>query len=179
MVTASIEACRYAGVGSRQITPAEAGTIRELARGLAARGYWLHSGNAVGADQAFQEGAGLRSVAFLPWPDYNPDICPETTRYLSITGQAIALARDLHPQGDRLSERSLALMARNVQIIDGAEEHPPVSFVLCCADPRENGVQGGSAMAYRVAKLRGIPFYNLREPGWEAMLEAEVGKPWV
>lgn len=170
MVATSVRTYRYAGIGSRQITADEAGMIRDLARLLSSRGYWLHSGNALGADQAFQEGAGARSVAFLPWPDYNPGIFPDTIRHTGLSDVALKLARKLHPCGDKLSQYSLKFMARNVQIVDGTAEYPPVDFVLCCATPLEDGVQGGSAMAYRVARLRGIPFINLREPGWHHKL---------
>lgn len=165
----------YAGIGSRQISLVEAETIRGLARSLAVQGYWLHSGNAIGADQAFQEGAGKQSVAFLPWPEYNQGICPDSLRYCQFSEESVSIARKLHPKGATLSAHSFSMMARNVQMVDGVPGHPRVAFVLCCADPTEYGVKGGSAMAFRLAKLRGIPFINLRKPGWEAELRAVLG----
>ena len=166
------DAHRYAGIGSRQITAAEAVAIRNLSKKLAARGFWLYSGNATGADQAFQEGAGSKAIAFLPHAGYNRGICPQTQRCQTITKEAIATARQLHPKGDSLSEHSLAMMARNVQIIEGIPGLPRVEFVLCCADPDGQGVAGGSAMGWKVARRHGIPFLNLRVPGWEARLDA-------
>lgn len=161
----------YAGIGSRQIRPEEVVILRDLGERLAGRGFWLYSGNATGADQAFEEGAGDRAVLFLPWPDYNPEIGLRAIRCTQITEKAMRLAAQLHPKGKRLSSRSALLMARNVQIVDGVPGYPPVAFVLCCADPLEDGVAGGAMMAYRLAKLRGIPFLNIRQEGWQAQLE--------
>jgi predicted Rossmann fold nucleotide-binding protein DprA/Smf involved in DNA uptake len=51
----------YAGIGSRQITSEEASILRGLGARLASLGFWLYSGNATGADQAFEEGADDRA----------------------------------------------------------------------------------------------------------------------
>jgi hypothetical protein len=155
----------YAGIGSRQITSEEASILRGLGARLASLGFWLYSGNATGADQAFEEGADDRAVLFLPWDDYNPSIGANAVRCTQITEPAMRLAQQLHPKGKKLSSRSALLMARNVQIVDGIAGYPPVDFVLCCADPLDDGVAGGAMMAYRVAKLRGIPFINVRREG--------------
>jgi hypothetical protein len=165
----------YAGIGSRDITSEEAAILRGLGKRLADLGYWLYSGNAVGADQAFEEGAGAKAVAFLPGEEYNPEVGREAIRCKTITDDALRIARELHPKGSKLSPRTRLLMARNVQIVDGIPGYPPVEFVLCCADPRHDGVAGGSAMAYRVARRRGIPFINIREVGWNDRLRKIVG----
>ena len=165
----------YAGIGSRSITSEEAALLRGLAKRLAEVGYWLYSGNAVGADQAFEEGAGAKAVAFLPGEEYNPEVGREAIRCKEITSDALRTARELHPKGSKMSPRTWLLMARNVQIVDGIPGFPPVEFVLCCADPKPGGVAGGSAMAFQVAKRRGIPFINLREVGWKDRLRMVTG----
>src|ERR1035437_975744 len=112
----------YAGIGSRRIREDEAAILRGLAKRLAELDYWLYSGNAVGADQAFEEGAVARAILFLPWEGYNESIGRDAVKCTQITDQALRTASELHPKGSKLSPRSLLLMARNVQIIDGIQD---------------------------------------------------------
>jgi len=168
----------YAGIGSRKISSAEAQTIRNLAKRLAEAGYWLHSGNALGADQAFEQGARYQAIAFMPWPKYNDDICRDALRCTQLNAAAREKAIALHPRGQYFDAPTLKLMTRNVQIIEGFAGIPRVDFIVACADPRlGGGVSSGSAMAYEVARRSGIPFVNLRAPGWERKFDDLMGAP--
>lgn len=167
----------WAGIGSRNITTEEAASLRQLAAFLSTRGWWLHSGNADGADAAFQSGAGGRGTAFLPWPSHAPGNLCGMEACTEIAPEALDTARRLHPAGARLHGRSLLYMARNVQIVEGLRGTRPVAFVACCADPLPEGVAGGSQLAWSLARERGIPFLNLRTAeGWRILADL-IGAP--
>ena len=59
----------YAGIGSRTITKEEQTYIHKLAQLLNDDDYTVVSGNASGADIAFQQVA--RHLAILPWKGFN------------------------------------------------------------------------------------------------------------
>ncbi len=62
----------YAGIGSRRTPGAIMTTMRKLAARLAEQGWFLRSGGASGADEAFISGTPPnRRRVYLPWPDYN------------------------------------------------------------------------------------------------------------
>jgi len=162
----------YAGIGSRQISDNESEIIRSISNRMAALGYWLYSGNAQGADNAFQKGCQNKGISFLPWPNYNSDQ-RDTYGFTSIPESAFFKAKVLHPQGNRLSGSSLQMMARNVLIIEGIDSWPRVELVICCSDPIPNGgVHGGAALCYKLAKQHNIPFINIRENRWENRLQS-------
>lgn len=56
----------YAGVGSRETPPQVLAVMRSAARVLASRGWILRSGGALGADSAFEAGAGLLKRSTCP-----------------------------------------------------------------------------------------------------------------
>lgn len=172
----------YAGIGSRSLLPGEAERITTLAAKLARRGFWLHSGNAAGADAAFQAGAAGQGTAFLPWEGHEPANLQGMEPCHEITDHARETARRLHRDGVALTGRRLAFMARNVQIVEGLDKICPVQMLLCCAAPSgPDAVSGGSALAWNLARERGIPRFNLRRPEDAAALDtwltAAVGRP--
>jgi len=167
----------WAGIGSRKLANGEAARLAALARHLTDQGWWLHSGNADGADVAFQSGASGRGTAFLPWPGHNPANLHGMEACTEITPEALATARRLHPKGRRLDGKALLFMARNVQIVEGLRGARRCDAVVCCADPLPDGVEGGSSLAWSLARELGIPCFNLRTEGDEERFLLWAGAP--
>ncbi len=164
----------YAGVGSRNITHVEALQIDEAAKWLASHEYVLYSGNAEGADQAFQRGSGGKCVIMLPWAGYNQDGYPVERSLEAIvcgdTREAQESVAANHPAAGQLTSGSRALLGRNRHQVMGVGKWPPVDFLLCCADETMFGVKGGTGQTVRVARSIGIPVINIRVPGWQHRL---------
>jgi hypothetical protein len=169
----------YAGIGSRTITTEERTTILVLAAQLSKRGCIVYSGNADGADIAFQTGSGGNCVIMLPYLNFNVkqyDLSRSLAYYnlgRSKTGQASI--DDFHPAPRSLTQGGRCMMARNFHQVMGvtAEDAgmgtsftstgkvrdytgpsilwPRVSFVVCCSDENEQGVIGGTGQACRIA----------------------------
>lgn len=161
----------YAGIGSRQITRQETLDIYKIADFLRDK-YILYSGNADGADIAFQKGSCGNCILWLPWKNFNKNKYWEPA--LKIIGDS-DLAKEsvdkYHPAPENLSSGARMMMARNYHQIMGGRDYPQVSFVICCSNYDENGVWGGTGQAVRIAKEKGIPVYNLRELGKEKILK--------
>jgi hypothetical protein len=162
----------YAGIGSRHTPPEARDLIRELARELSNQGYTLRSGGAEGADTFFEEAAGRKEI-FLPWKGFNNRSCRLTdtrSEYIqSPTDDAIALASRII---DKYNDRNRAvrmLLARNMHQVMGEDLKTPVEFVICWTQ----GV-GGTGHAIKLARLRGIPVYNLARPAEVASLRQRV-----
>lgn len=165
----------YAGIGSRTITEEERSTIIAIAERLS-EDYVLYSGNATGADIAFQTGSNGSCVLFVPWKQFNCTkyyhedalvICPRVTYESDIS------VDDFHPCPEALSHAARSMMRRNYHQVMGYDdlELPVVDFVICCADPQGNGVKGGTGQAVRIANAMGIPVFNVRSNEWEEKLE--------
>jgi hypothetical protein len=152
----------YAGIGSRR-APANVLTLANLAgRELADRGWTLRSGHAPGMDQAFEQGAGERAEAFLPWSSFEQKI-PLRAGVVQQAPSDLAyrIAARFHPAWELLSRGSAALHARNVHQVLGADCVSPVQFVLCWTPG--GGPHGGTGQAMRIAKAHDIPVFNLWE----------------
>ena len=146
----------YAGVGSRRTPPETLALMTRLAICLRALGWTLRSGGAVGADRAFEVGAGRQKEIFGAG-----DASPE----------ALLLAAEVHPAWARCDEYARRLHGRNCHQVLGADLCAPVKFVCCWtpdgaeAEADCSIVTGGTATAIRVAGRYGIPVFNLQRPG--------------
>lgn len=170
----------YAGIGSRQITNEEAGTLHTIASLLGAEGWVLRSGGASGSDMAFMCGASdnlYDMEVFLPWTAFNRIAFRELDRgYLErgeivsrVNRAALLEASKHHPAWNNLSPSVRNLHARNVQILLGEHLDRPVTQVVCCAsgEMRDRdgvlmSVDGGTGQGVRVAYAHGIPVFNVR-----------------
>ncbi len=171
----------YAGIGSRTISDLERALIFEIAKSLAAEGWICYSGNAAGADVAFQVGSADRCVVFLPWLGYNISVynAPIRSRAFFACGQSGTGLRAIgryHPNPAALSVGGKMMMARNYHQVMGIEDWPKVKFVLCCANPTEDGVEGGTGQAVRIALGNNIPVINIRDPEWRKILDGVLNK---
>lgn len=133
----------YAGIGSRE-TPRHVLSIMEgIAKRLRGE-YTLRSGGAIGADSAFEKGAGENKEIFYP---------------KDATSESIALAKTFHPAWENCNEYVRYLMGRNMQILFGKHLDRPVDFIVCWT---ENGEEaGGTGQALRAAKAHNIKVFNL------------------
>jgi len=156
----------YAGIGTSEekgvkIPPKVKAAITKAAEALSKRGYTLLSGNATGADQAFEKGAGKNKRIF------KADQATKQTR---------TIAQEIHPNPGALSGYALNLMARNTNQVFGADLNQPVDFVLVWTeDGAETAADrqyktGGSGQAIEMAARKGIPVINMANTGWQARL---------
>ena len=159
---------KYAGIGSRETTPAVLAQMEQLALRLANAGWTLRTGGADGADTAFENGhragAGTDNLeVYLPWNGYNgraADNAHGTIVLDAATGNlAEAIAAKLHPAWSRCRRGARALHARNVAIIQGRNLDDDVDAVVCWT--RDGGATGGTGMGIRIARERDIPVFNL------------------
>lgn len=164
----------FTGVGSRE-TPAEVLVLMEdIATWFANQGYRLRSGNADGADQAFERGV-LRSSCpdamdiYLPWKSFGQRLGSEGCYLLREGSATWAAARELAqgfiPWWDKLSPGAKTLHTRNVYQVLGDDLETPSEVVIYYAPPAPNGeVKGGTRTAVKVAELNHIPTVNLYHP---------------
>lgn len=145
----------YSGIGSRSTPAPICQLMTRIATRLSSLGWTLRSGHAVGADRAFESGAGDRKEIFLKE---------------SASPEALLLAESLHPRWDLCNEVTRKLHARNCYQVLGLDLLTPVKFV-CCWTPdgaeKESDcsiVTGGTATAIRLADRYGIPVFNLFHP---------------
>jgi hypothetical protein len=166
----------YAGIGSRQ-TPADIlDVMRKSAMILAIEGYVCNTGAALGADQAFAEGAlvgGGKTNLQLPWNTYENEWINAIrqhhgsnviTTVLSMNDkEAYESVEKYHPAANRLSSGVVKLHARNYNIV------APAKFVICWTP--EGKPNGGTGQGIKIATALNIPIYNL---GNAAMLTAFI-----
>lgn len=153
----------YAGIGNRDTPPAFCQLITEIARRLHKNLYFLRTGAAEGADQAFMEGT-MNAEIYVPWHNYNGF----PMRY-QIPKEAERLAVQFNPHWEKMnvSRGIKAMHSRNMMIISGPHLDHPVDFVLCytrdgcdCAVTRSSQTGGtGSAISY--ADSLQVPIVNL------------------
>jgi hypothetical protein len=160
----------FTGVGSRE-TPHE---VLDLMRAAGARlalwGWTLRSGDAPGADTAFEEGVdqigpSANKQVFLPWSGFNGRRPDGVTTFLvppDLYAEAQAIAKTHHPAWFRLTQGGRRLQTRNVTQVLGPMLDSPSAFVLCWT-PGGSG-SGGTGEAIRIAKSRGIAVYDLGDP---------------
>lgn len=163
----------YAGVGSRNTPQEVQEEMKKVAEFLATKGYTLRSGNAKGADKAFQSGTTKMEV-------FDKSEATDITR---------SIAREIHPNPNALKEGPiLDLMARNTNQIFGKNLDVPVDFVLAWtpltregkvvskADDRmyygknDPNNTGGTGQAIAMASMKGIPVINMVDPNWRDQL---------
>ncbi len=153
----------YAGIGARK-TPPEILTLMAASATLLGNDrYICCTGAAIGADQAFANGAhntgGMVSL-YLPWYSYESDwvnsIRGPLTKVDTLKENdidAITSVYEFHPAANNLSQGVLKLHARNYLIIINTD------FVICWTP---NGkTTGGTGQGIKIAQSIGIPIYNL------------------
>ncbi|KKN09988.1 hypothetical protein LCGC14_1041260 [marine sediment metagenome] len=158
----------YAGIGSRDLTPAQINTCEKLGAWFAQQGHILCTGNAKGADQAFARGVNsvdpTRVRLFLPWSSYERQAIVPGNKVISLDDYpAAAIARlevdaaKHHGAWHRLKQGGRKLMVRNGLIIEGPAG--PVGIVLAFPSNKVGG--GGTGQGIRLAESKGIEVIDL------------------
>lgn len=136
----------YAGIGARKTPESILNEMKAIAIYLQATGYVLRSGGAIGADTAFEHGAGIHSEIYRAH-DANPD--------------SLELAARFHPAWHRCSPQAKKLMARNGFQVLGRDLVSPSRFIVCWT--ADGKASGGTGQAIRIAEHYGIPVFNLHD----------------
>ncbi|MGL4353050.1 MAG: hypothetical protein ACRCTP_03835 [Aeromonas popoffii] len=173
-----IEPRFYTGVGSRAAPQSAITRAEGFAYSLAAKGFRGRSGKAPGMDQAFMAGASrfcrlndaeCLFTNYIPNSNFQSGIgCPVGVEDIVAPAlgnwiEAVRIARDVYGSGwAYISQGDRDLHTRNVYQVLGTDLNTKSEFVLFAA-PRDGPkkVKGGTNTAFQVAKLFGVPTYNL------------------
>ena len=164
----------YAGIGARATPPEILSLMTRAAFALTKRGYVLRSGHAIGADSAFERGAGRDAQIFLPaagWRGSASAFHPDTLGD-QLWGRARAIAAEHHSAFAGLSAFVQALHTRNVFQVLGPALGSPAEFVLCWTADGE--ASGGTGQALRIAASHGVPVFNLQRHRTRAHVERHL-----
>jgi len=180
----------YAGIGSRETPPGILALMTRIAFRLACwgepiqqsyfgDGFWLRSGHAPGADQAFENGAVWEGdpsfTSFLPWDGFEGGKIHEPGPFeYGVNERNDAIAEESHPAWDRLTQGARKLHSRNVAQILGRPGEPYSSFVICWT--KDGRATGGTGQAIRIADTFGIPVYNLHDQATRDRLQRFSGR---
>lgn len=144
----------YAGIGSRKTPTHILDYMEKIAIRYREAGYVLRSGAALGADSAFERGAGSLKEIF--------------TANSHIPQAAMDTVDRYHPAPHRLSPYVRKLMARNALQIFGQDMQTPVDHVVCWTPDGADGKKipttfttGGTGQAIRIAAAHDIMVINL------------------
>ena len=164
----------YSGIGARRTPPEVLRLMTRAAFALLKRGYVLRSGHAIGADTAFERGAGQAAQIFLPAPGWRGSASTFHAAALGegIWGRAREIAAAHHPAFATISRFVQDLHTRNVFQVLGPALESPSEFVLCWTADGE--ATGGTGQALRVAATYGVPVYNLQRPRERAHVERHL-----
>lgn len=157
---------KYAGIGSRKTPRDVLRLMTSLSFMLRREGWALRSGRGGEADRAFEAGGGERAEIFLPWLGFGGWIEPLAKVYSNPTPEALAMAKEFHPNWSACSQSARRLHARNCHQILGIGLDDPVLIVLCWTpDGSRNGstqASGGTGQALRIATAYDVPVFNLQ-----------------
>lgn len=161
----------YAGIGARATPPEVLSLMTRAAFALLKRGYVLRSGHAIGADSAFERGAGEAAEIYLPAPGWrgSGSAFHNGTLGAEVWGRARTIAAAHHPTFAGLSPFVQNLHTRNVFQVLGACLDSPAEFVLCWTADGE--ASGGTGQVLRIAATHGVPVFNLQRPRERAHVE--------
>jgi hypothetical protein len=163
--TEKVFAANVAIVGTREPSYDQFCFVKRLAAFLVYNACRIHTGGALGVDQAAIEGAcrwdGSKVLVHLPWPSYNRGEFPDLANINAIVpnpedDELLELAK-LHPAWDKLSIGVKSLMFRNASIIKASDT------VFALPSMQYGRPAGGTAHDILIAKKLGLPVFMLTE----------------
>jgi hypothetical protein len=141
----------YSGVGSRK-TPLDVRLLMaKVAKKLSAT-HVLRSGGAIGADRAFEQGAGRNKKIYMA---------------NDATEEAKAIAAKFHPVWYKLSDFVKKLHGRNAFQVLGDDLATPSKFLICwtpdgCVNHESRTIRtGGTGTAISIASENDVLVFNL------------------
>lgn len=144
----------YTGVGARKTPQHILKLMTAMAVKMTSLGYTLRSGGAIGADTAFELGAGPKEI-------YVANQANEA---------AMSIAAKFHPAWDKCSRYAKMLHGRNAFQLLGINLNLPSLYCICwtpdgATTHRERVYQtGGTGTAISIADAYNIPVINLAIP---------------
>lgn len=153
----------YTGVGSRIIDDEAATFIVELSSYLNNLGMIMRSGDAPGADDKFQEGAGDLFETWVPWKTFakGPDRSINTIEMFQ-EARKFLIESGIIPWFDAMSLPNQKFHARNYRQVVGKDSTNLSKICFFCSPVDSEDVPvGGTRTAVLVARYFGIPTYNL------------------
>lgn len=168
-----------AGIGSREISdnPEAAEMFRKVFERLNGcldgngSGILLRSGGSEGADMIAETTFKGAKEIILPWTDFN-GTHPDALIYRK-DSEAEEIVNRLHPAPEKLKTGARKCIERDVWEIIGPPNSRRDADAVICWTPEAKMI-GGTAMAMRVAKEKGIPVYNIADPRDLEKLEKDV-----
>lgn len=149
----------FTGVGSRETPNDILLKMRNIGKSFSDLGYWLRSGGARGADQAFESGWGKNREIFLPWNGYEDRWQGNGYIIPALTEKHYMIAENAHPAWDACSQGARKMHSRNTCQVLGEHLDSPTNLLVCWTS--QGRLKGGTAVAIRIAMDNGIPIYNL------------------
>ncbi len=177
----------WTGVGSSTTPPDVQQTQTKIGECLARAGLILLSGGAVGSDSAFERGVGDKHLIF-----YGNTRHKTLHGYASIprgAGRVLIEDGPLAQRAEQIVQHVLEpdhwrnitrnpfvrnLIRRNVFQVLGPQLNTPTEFLVCWAKPEGDSIHGGTKSAYELARLLGIPTYNLIDGNDRARLSEHI-----
>lgn len=172
----------YTGVGSRETPQKIQDLMANLASEFHSLGYVLRSGAAEGADVAFEKGAGKQKEIYLPWNGFRGRRHGVDGAILYTSNEALKMAIEHHPAGEKMSPVVRSFMTRNVFQVLGMNLDSPSEVVICwtrdgCESAKTRRFKtGGTGQAIAVASSLGIPVINLANNDALARIEAFLNR---
>lgn len=149
------------GIGSREAPAKVLHTFEEFGKECAKRNWFIRSGHAPGSDYAFEKGATINSIVYLPWFNFNTEDKLLGNPYVPDfpTQWAFDIAKEFNSGFENFTPSVQKLKHRNVLQIFGRDNTLVSDIVVCyTTDGKE---VGGTAMNIRIAKHFNIPIINL------------------
>lgn len=148
------------GVGSRECPKEICNLFEALGKEALERGWYIRSGHAEGADYAFELGAQLHCIVYLPWSSFNKEkpLLGSATS-LPLRDEVLEIVYKHEPYAKNLSDGVKLIKSRNVYQVLGVDLQSPSDVVVCWTE--EGEVVGGTGLAIKIAKDHGIPIINV------------------
>jgi len=161
------------GVGSRKTPMDVCKHIREIAAYIGSKNGIIRSGNARGADHAFEHPDVNCEIYMAKQPNYGTFANPKHTYYFGVSHEAKMMALKYHPTPHIIQNNNYiwTLMARNSYQVLGHDLKSPTNGLICWTPDGATSVTtrktGGTGQAIRIANDMDIPVYNIQKYGTE------------
>jgi hypothetical protein len=175
----------YTGIGSRKTPPDICELMEQLAEKLAEKGAVLRSGNADGADKAFEAGCdrvyGAKDIFTVKnwyFRELSETVTSQTVYKRKEWQEAERIAAQYHPTWTYLKPYARKLHTRNCFQVLGEELKRPSDFLFCWtsdgATTETTQKTGGTGQAIRIALAHDVQIYNLANSA-----DLELVKYWL